>query len=78
MTRLGPFLTPRGRCGGCGKVNWASRSDAKRFAKQHHQGEHVRAYRCGDFWHLGHLTAATPAPPEPPDVDGERAAGEGE
>lgn len=48
------FLTDHGRCP-CGKIRWASRADAKAFAKQHHQGEHVRAYHCGDFWHLGHL-----------------------
>lgn len=57
MTRRDqPFFGDRGRCE-CGKVRWASRTDAKQFAKRHHPGDRVRAYRCGEFWHLGHTRA---------------------
>lgn len=37
-------------CPGCGKVRHLSRPAAKRSAKM--QGRRMRAYRCGDFWHL--------------------------
>lgn len=55
MTRRDvPFFGDAGRCSDCGKTRWGSRADAKKFAKRHHPGDRIRAYQCGDFWHLGH------------------------
>lgn len=37
------------RCA-CGKYSYATRALAKRAARQ--MGRSLRAYRCGDVWHL--------------------------
>jgi hypothetical protein len=41
----------------CGKLRWTSRKKARAWAKKSHRGDHVQAYRCGD-WHLGHMSRA--------------------
>lgn len=43
-----------GTCRGCGKRRYPTRRDARRAARLAHPGEHLRAYPCGMFWHLGH------------------------
>lgn len=44
------------RCGECGKVSYLSRAGARKARKAAaHRGEHMSVYRCGDYYHLGHL-----------------------
>lgn len=43
-----------GVCPTCGKRRYPTRRDARRAARLAHPGEHMRAYPCGSFWHLGH------------------------
>lgn len=54
-------MTPDARgCPGCGKRKrrYLTRRAAKQFAKRTARGEHLSQYRCGDFWHNGHLPEA--------------------
>lgn len=48
-----------GECTSCGKLRFLTKAAAKRAASQlpHRQGR-LNAYRCGDFWHIGHLPRA--------------------
>lgn len=48
-------LTDHGRCPDCGKKRWPSRRAANRAAARLPGGQRLSAYRCGDYWHLGHL-----------------------
>lgn len=48
-----------GRCRRCGKRRYPTRRDARRAARLAHPGEHLRAYRCGGYWHIGHPTRTT-------------------
>jgi hypothetical protein len=45
-------------CPDCGKVRYLSRRHARARARVIKDGTHMNAYRCGDFWHLGHLPDA--------------------
>lgn len=47
---------PEGTCPRCGKVCHRTRRAARRFARRWH-GKHsgLRPYRCGHYFHLGHL-----------------------
>ena len=46
-------------CPACGKLMYATRRDAKAAARQHDARDgRMRAYLCGDFWHLTSDTAA--------------------
>lgn len=42
------------RCPDCGKVRYVSRRAARKAASQlpQSQGRRMRAYKCGEFWHL--------------------------
>lgn len=44
-------------CPTCGKRRFLSKTQAKQSARRMRRGGKPRlnAYRCGDFWHLGHL-----------------------
>ena len=42
----------------CGKHGYTSRALARKAAKVKHPGEHLSAYQCGRYWHLGHLPQA--------------------
>ena len=44
-----------GTCMECGKRCYGSRSAAKRMLKRRFPGERMSVYKCGDFYHLGHL-----------------------
>jgi hypothetical protein len=49
--------SPRGGNAGApcpedGKIRYYSRRDALRFGRQAPGGRKLRAYRCGEFWHL--------------------------
>lgn len=48
------------RCPDCGKVRYLSRSIARKVAKNLNRRRpgHLNAYRCGSFWHVGHLPSA--------------------
>jgi hypothetical protein len=46
--------TAAGRCPTCGKVRYLTRRGARKVARRRSMRT-VSAYRCGDFWHLGHL-----------------------
>lgn len=55
-----PFGTfSHGRCQYCGKLNFASRKDAKAAARVHHpEDNRIRAYQCPEdpqYWHYGHI-----------------------
>lgn len=41
-----------GLCGRCGRARYATRSQARRAARIGMPGRRLRAYRCGDAWHL--------------------------
>jgi hypothetical protein len=47
-------------CPVCGKVRYSSRARAKQAIRQIRSrvGGHMNAYRCGDFWHVGHTPTA--------------------
>lgn len=45
-----------GRCADCGKVRYETRAKARRAARTRHRGNRMRAYPCGAYWHLGHIT----------------------
>lgn len=49
-----PAERHEGRCDACGKLRYASRKLARAAAKARHQDSRMRAYRCGDWWHVGH------------------------
>lgn len=40
-------------CGSCGKQCFCSRRDARRFARARFPAAALRAYQCGDWWHVG-------------------------
>ena len=40
------------KCFTCGKVAYPSKAIAKRCARLLYQGQHMRAYKCGQWWHL--------------------------
>lgn len=44
-----------GTCVKCGKASYLSRKDARSVARNRHPGEHMSAYPCGDYWHIGHI-----------------------
>lgn len=41
-----------GLCGRCGRARYATRGQARRAARIAVPGRRLRAYRCGDVWHL--------------------------
>lgn len=44
------------RCPSCGKVRFLSKADAKKtIGRMKGRNGRMHAYRCGDFWHLGHV-----------------------
>lgn len=51
-----------GACPACGKKCYPSKRVAKSMARRLYPGTSVRAYQCGDYWHLtsqsGKSTAA--------------------
>lgn len=46
---------PTASCPMCGKVRYLSRKQARDAARRLRGSGHLNAYRCGEFWHLGHL-----------------------
>lgn len=50
-------MTGGDRCPTCGKLRYLSRAHAKKTAKrlQRRREGRLNAYRCGAFWHIGHL-----------------------
>lgn len=44
-----------GTCGTCGKRIYASRQIAKRAMQRLYPEDRQSVYRCGDFYHFGHL-----------------------
>lgn len=47
-----------GRCADCGKANYETRAKAKKGAKVFHPDNPMRPYKCGQFWHIGHLSSS--------------------
>lgn len=45
-------------CETCGKKCYASRKIAKDSARAVHPSERMSVYRCGDYWHYGHMPNA--------------------
>jgi hypothetical protein len=48
------------RCPDCGKVRYLTRRHAKQIARRisARRSGRLNAYRCGEFWHIGHLPNA--------------------
>lgn len=48
-----------GSCPTCGKLRFLTRAQAKKTTRRM-KGRRGRlhAYRCGDFWHIGHMPTA--------------------
>jgi hypothetical protein len=45
-----------GSCSTCGKLRYLSRAAAKAAIRSFPgKPTHMRAYACGNYWHLGHL-----------------------
>lgn len=44
-----------GHCSLCGKRCFSTKRWAKNAAKTAHPGDHFNAYKCGTYWHYGHL-----------------------
>lgn len=55
---MNPSADHMGRCPDCRKLRYTSRAQARRAARRY-PGHHLRAYQCGGFWHLGHLSENT-------------------
>lgn len=49
-----PHQLGTAKCPSCGKVRYLDRAEARRAARGMFPAEALRAYRCGDFWHIGH------------------------
>ena len=47
-----------GYCKKHGKVFFPSRTRAKKFAKRKYPGDVMNAYKCGRWYHIGHLLPA--------------------
>ena len=45
-------------CTTCGKRAYFTRKAAKRAARRIHPDQQLNAYRCGPYWHYGHLPNA--------------------
>ena len=45
-------LQTRRSCPACGKRCYPRRKAAKLAARRLYPGKHMRAYQCGEFWHL--------------------------
>lgn len=43
-----------GTCGLCGKYAYETRAKVKSRARLQ-AGQKLNIYRCGDYWHMGHL-----------------------
>lgn len=43
-----------GACAECGKQRYRSRTAARKAARRLYPGEALRAYQCGEYWHIGH------------------------
>lgn len=41
-----------GPCAGCGKRRYTSRVIARRAARSLYPGARMRAYQCGQWWHI--------------------------
>lgn len=54
-SRWSEYLT---HCPDCGKLCYATRKAATAEARRVHPGERMNAYRCGNWWHYGHLMSA--------------------
>lgn len=49
------MMTGLRTCPTCGKRRYTTRRLARKAAKRIHPGQHMSPYRCGQFWHIGHL-----------------------
>lgn len=49
----GIWLVGATACPDCGKVRYLTRSAAKKASRLY--GGKMSPYRCGEFWHCGHL-----------------------
>lgn len=43
-----------GTCPACGRQQYTSRREARRAARAIHPDQALRAYPCGQWWHIGH------------------------
>lgn len=52
-------------CDDCGKRCFETKSDAKRVVRRLRDRGRMHAYRCGLYWHIGHLPARVVAGDKP-------------
>lgn len=45
-------LVIRHSCPSCGRRCYAGRKQTRRAARRLYPGKHMRAYRCGGYWHM--------------------------
>lgn len=55
MSDQTPTVTGLATCPNCGKRRYYDRRTARAAARRTPGRGRLNAYRCGDFWHLGHL-----------------------
>ena len=53
-----PIADHIGTCPDCGKYRYVSKQAAKKTAKKLFPDDRLSPYRCGDYWHFGHLPYA--------------------
>jgi hypothetical protein len=47
----GPVAT----CRSCGKLCFRTRKEAKTYQRRYLRADHLNVYKCGDYFHLGHM-----------------------
>ncbi|GAB3988812.1 hypothetical protein [Nocardioides marmoraquaticus] len=45
-------------CPVCGKRRFTTRRAAKKVARRLNPGQHMNVYRCGEYYHFGHIPSA--------------------
>lgn len=58
---LPKYMSGFGMCKKHKKVWFGTRSQAKKFIRYRFAHERMNAYRCGRYWHIGHLVPAARA-----------------
>ena len=58
MASAPPGRASVGTCPDCGKRQYVTRKAARQVARRGHlrSSQGLQAYRCGDYWHLGHIS----------------------
>lgn len=60
------FVETAGKCPDCGKDRFKSEKGAKRASRRIHPTDRLNAYRCGAYWHYGHVETGPKRPKHAP------------